>query len=291
MRIPTDRRPLTRGLVRTIILCTVALLQSCAAPPRAHAPLEDCPGLRVVTWNIRFDNPADGPHAWPLRRDRVAGMLRSFDADIISLQEVLAWQLEFLRRELRQYEFVGVGRNDGHAAGEFAPVAFHRDRFRAQASGTWWMSPTPDQPGIGWDASTHRIATWVRLLDLDTNQELLVLSVHLDHRGESSRRESALLLDRLLREETSVILMGDFNAAPNSQPHGTLTTNLIDAAGPDRRATWCGWDGAPDPGRRIDWILLRGFRSIAYHVPQWSDRTKPESDHLPVIVCVDSLSA
>jgi hypothetical protein len=41
--------------------------------------------LRVATFNIRYDNPADGPNRWPGRRDAVAAWLNR-EADVAGLQ-------------------------------------------------------------------------------------------------------------------------------------------------------------------------------------------------------------
>lgn len=239
--------------------------------------------IRAVTFNIRYDNPNDGVHAWSNRRERVAELLRGFDADIIALQEAMKHQLDFLQSELPDWTFIGVGRTDGRDAGEFSPIGFRTEQFELIEWGTWWLSPTPDQPSRGWDAALPRIATWARLRDLHAGVSFLVVGTHFDHRGEIAREESAKLIDSKLADEPRVLLMGDFNAVPKSPPHRALVPNMTDAAGDDQRATWCGWDGEPDPGRRIDWILARGLIRTAYDVPAWSMPDRPESDHLPVV--------
>jgi endonuclease/exonuclease/phosphatase family metal-dependent hydrolase len=276
--------------------------------------------VRALTFNIRYDNPADGIHAWSSRRERVLALIESFDADIIALQEVTPSQMEYIRAELGDtYTIRGVGRNDGEnnsASGEASPVLYHTDRFREVEWGTWWLSETPDVPGSkGWDAAITRIATWVRLVERASDprdavlplppgegrgegvsdpqpapDSFLIISTHFDHVGEIARLKSAELLRDKLADEDRVILLGDFNAAPGSGPHTTLTAPqgeeapaFIDAAGDDDSATWCGWDGQPDEGQRIDWILLRGFDVEAYEVPAWRDSAHPESDHLPVV--------
>ena len=50
--------------------------------------------LRVMTYNIRFDNPADGVHAWPNRKELVASVIRFHKADIIGVQEALEHQIQ-----------------------------------------------------------------------------------------------------------------------------------------------------------------------------------------------------
>lgn len=265
-------------------LCAVMTLGGCASTAETDRPTSRQESIRAMTFNIRYDNAADGEHAWPHRRERVAELIRTADPDCIALQEVLSHQLSFLTNELGdEWEFVGVGRSDGKEAGEFSPIGYRRDRFTQIAWGTWWLSPTPQVPSRGWDAALPRIATWIRLHDVATGETLLVVGTHFDHRGEEARVESARFLANQLNDESRVILMGDFNAPPGSLAHRLLTTQLTDTAGDDTRATWCGWDGVPDPGRRIDWILSRGFSTERYEVPNWDDPSRPESDHLPVM--------
>lgn len=259
------------------------------APSSGVAPAGDPAGetdasITAVTFNIRYDTASDGVHAWPHRRDNLIELVRSFDADLVGYQEVLQRQLDTLREAFEdEMTFLGVGRDDGETRGEFSPLAFRTDRFELIEWGTWWLSPTPDRPSRGWDAALPRIATWARLRDRSTDTALLAVSTHFDHRGAEARLESARLLVDKLADEPRVILLGDFNARPNSPPHTTFTAAFTDAAGDDDRATWCGWSGQPQPGARIDWILLRGYSATRYDVPAWRNPEKPESDHLPVI--------
>lgn len=272
-------------MVRYLLLLVVLpfLLIGCTRATTTGEMKSAAGEIRAVTFNIRYDNPNDGVHAWSNRRERVAELLREFDADIIALQEAMKHQLDFLQRELPDWTFIGVGRTDGRDAGEFSPIGFRTERFELVEWGTWWLSPTPDQPSRGWDAALPRIATWARLRDLHAGVSFLVVGTHFDHRGEIARDESAKLIASKLADEPRVLLMGDFNAVPESPPHRAFVPDMTDAAGDDQRATWCGWDGEPDPGRRIDWILARGLVRTAYEVPAWSRPDRPESDHLPVI--------
>lgn len=264
----------------------VFLLTGCG-PGRTAGESMARSSWRAMTFNIRYDNPGDGEHAWPHRRERVAALLREHDPDVIALQEALKHQLDYLRGELAEWTFVGVGRSDGKESGEYSPVGFRTARFDLLAWGTWWLSPTPEKPSKGWDAALPRIATWARLRDREAETTLLVVGTHFDHIGETARRESAKLLAVKLADEPRVILMGDFNAIPDTPPHQALVPGLTDSAGDDRRATWCGWDGEPDEGRRIDWILTRGFKVTDYDVPVWSDMAHPESDHRPVVATME----
>ena len=182
-----------------------------------------------ATFNIRYDNPADGQNNWQYRKDSVAKFIHTNDLDVVGMQEVLHTQLEELKERLPEYAAVGVGRDDGKTAGEYAPLFFKKDRFEVLDSNTFWLSQYPDSVGfIGWDGACCRIATWAKLKDKANGKIFMAVNTHFDHVGEEARREGALLIMRKIQEivgERPAILTGDFNVTENSDAYRTLTTN------------------------------------------------------------------
>ncbi len=67
---------------------------------------------------------SDGKNAWPHRAETVASVIKAHD--VAGLQEVLKSQLDDLQRLLPDYDFVGAGRDDGKAKGEYVPFSFER---------------------------------------------------------------------------------------------------------------------------------------------------------------------
>lgn len=53
---------------------------------------------------------------------------------------------------LPEYSFIGVGRDDGKEQGEYSAIFYKRELFDVLDSGTFWLSPTPEKPSLGWDA-------------------------------------------------------------------------------------------------------------------------------------------
>lgn len=193
----------------------LSALVACASCGSGTAPA----GLTVMTLNMRYDNPEDGANNWRFRRDRIGELIRSEQVDLLGTQELLCNQFDDLQAQLPAYTAVGVGREDGAREGEFNAVFFRTDRFALLDSGTFWLSETPETAGSkGWDGACERLATWVVLRDKD-GRELLFINTHLDHVGETARREGvALLLRRIadLAGGRPVLLTGDFNAEPQS---------------------------------------------------------------------------
>lgn len=257
--------------------------------------------LRVMSFNIRYDNPDDGPNAWPHRRDRVAGLIRFHEADVVGVQEAEAHQLAELDARLPGFARTGVGRADGRAAGEFSAILYRADRLALLDSGTFWLSGTPEVPGSkGWDTAIERIATWGRFEDRRTGCRHLHLNTHFDHVGERARQESARLIRRRLASLAAglpVVVTGDLNALPGSAPYDILTREempgaappLVDAFHATRAphygptATWTEFR-AIEPGRRIDYVMVSPGVAVLSHaiLPDYWEGRFP-SDHLPVI--------
>jgi len=256
--------------------------------------------LRLLTYNVRYDTPEDGDRAWDHRRDAVADVVRSYDPDIVGFQEPLAHQLADLRERLPQYRIVGRGRAASPDEGEHVPVGVRADRFEIVDRETVWLSPTPDEPGsVGWDADLPRIATCVRLRGERADAALVHCNVHLDHRGERARLESAALLRRRLEsfaDGDPVILSGDFNCEADAPP----IRRLVDADAPgvqfsDARAvaaepvagpgtTRNDYDSLLD-GLEIDHVLVTSDVGVE-RVETCADRDdggRFPSDHLPVV--------
>lgn len=257
--------------------------------------------LRVMTFNIRYDNPSDGVNAWPNRRDWVASLIRFHGADVIGVQEALAHMLTELDQRLPGFARVGVGRADGRARGEFSAILYRTDRLALLDSGTFWLSPTPETVASkGWDAAIERVATWARFRDRRNGCSYLHLNTHFDHIGEQARQESARLIRRRLGSLAAglpIVVTGDLNADPSSGAYRVLTRDTIAGASPplmdamvaSRTAhygptsTWTAFK-AIEPNRRIDYVLVSTPIDVWSHgiLPDAWDGRFP-SDHLPVL--------
>lgn len=211
-------------MIRAVRFALAAVLTALLAVP-APARYSDA-RFSAMTWNLRLDLASDGADAWPNRRAMVAALILYYAPDLIGLQEVLHHQKTDLEADLPDYTFVGVGRDDGKQAGEYSPVGFRTARYRLLQSGTFWLSPTPDVPGKGWDAAYPRVASWARLSDRRSGRVLLAVNTHMDHVGLTARLEGARLIRswiaRNRRAGEAVVLTGDFNSASDSPAYGAV---------------------------------------------------------------------
>ena len=265
----------------------------------AHAEM-----IRVMSFNIRYDNPDDGENAWAHRRDWVGELIREHQIDVLGLQEVLKSQVDDLRQRLPEYGWYGVGRDDGHEAGEFAPIFFRSDRFELVDKGHFWLCERPDEPGrIDWEAACARITTWVALKERNTSKarghKQYFFNTHFDHRSDEARDKSAILLRTRIAaiNDGSVVLTGDFNCRSGSTPIKLLTAIakgedhavLRDAyeLGKDVHqgplGTWNGFR-AIQPEHRIDFVFVsRQWRVTVHQILDQQRNGRFPSDHLPVL--------
>lgn len=276
------------------LVCTgsnTATAQDSSNPDRAV--------LKVMSFNIRYGAANDGENSWPHRKHLVSETIRTFDPDLLGLQEVLEFQADFLREELPGYGFHGVGREDGKRKGEFVPLMYRKDRFYLVDAGHFWLSEEPEVPGSkSWDSSLPRMLSWVALEDRENGyRQFVFANVHFDHRGKEARLQSA----RLIRERAAevpdgmpIVLTGDFNATEDQPPYAALTgdvgagTPFLDTfrvIHPERspfEATSTGWQ-PKQQGRRIDWILIKPpFQALNATINRTIDGNRLPSDHYPV---------
>ena len=253
--------------------------------------------LTVMSFNIRYDNPEDGPNQWRCRKDAAAAVIQQENTDVAGTQEVLVHQRGDLLERLPGYGVIGAGRDDGNEAGEFSAIFYRQDRLEAVESGNFWLSETPDIPGVkGWDASNVRIATWALFEHRTGGRRFFFLNTHLDHIGPKAQRGGAALLlhkAALLSRGCPVILTGDFNLPPDHEVIRFITNpanqvpliNSNDAAEDAAPAPGTFHDFGRAPQRAvIDYIFVSPVFSVV------SYRTLPDtlngvflSDHTPIL--------
>ena len=158
--------------------------------------------IRVMTFNIRYDNPDDSLNAWPKRAGQVCNFINTEKPDILGMQEVLWNQYQLLDSVLVDYSSIGVGRNDGARKGEMNPVFYRKEKFDMIRSITFWLSDFPDEPGsLGWGSSLPRIVTWMEFVEKKSHKHLFFFNTHFANDSESAR----LMSSRVLLKEVNKI--------------------------------------------------------------------------------------
>ncbi len=258
----------------------------------------DSDSIRVMTFNIRYDNPRDSLNAWPNRAAMVSNFVRNEKPDLLGMQEVLVHQYEYLDSVLQDYGSVGVGRSDGAKAGEMNPVFFRKDRFDIVRTKTFWLSETPEVPGSeAWGAGLPRIVTWIELADKTTHKHIFYFNTHFAHDSDSARiMSSKLLLGKVdsIALDFNFIITGDFNMPPSSTGYSILTgpaesvpilrdSYVISEKKPNGPIyTFNGFSDRPGSGR-IDYIFIKdGLKVLEHKTIIKKEGSVYISDHWPV---------
>ncbi len=255
--------------------------------------------LKVMSYNIKYDNPSDTANNWENRKEFLISQLHYYAADVFGTQEGLHNQLEDIKSALPRYDYVGVGRDNGNTEGEYSAIFYDTEQVELLEDGTFWLSPTPDKPSKGWDAALNRICTYALFKDKDSNEIFWVFNTHFDHKGDLARLESSKLILHKIKEinteNRGVVLTGDFNLTDDQQGIKVITKQMTDthlkagknAFGPT--GTFNGFHFEKPVTKRIDYVFVSkgGFKVLKSGILSDSKNCKYPSDHFPVLVDLD----
>ena len=187
--------------------------------------------MLVGSYNIRYKNANDSINGevWTKRCQVICDQVNFMAPEIFGTQEVLYVQLQDMKKALDGYDYIGIGRDDGERAGEHEAIFYKTDRLQLLDHGDFWLSETPDKPGLGWDAVCIRICTWGKFArkTVEGVTPFYYFNLHMDHVGVVARREAAKLVVQRIREIAQgapVVLTGDFNVDQNDEIY-TIFTN------------------------------------------------------------------
>lgn len=253
--------------------------------------------VTAMSFNIRLDVESDGENKWALRKEKVAGLMNYYAADFIGAQEVQHHQLEYLLSQLKQYRFIGVGRDDGKTGGEYSCIFYNAGKYKVVKQSTFWLSETPDVVSRGWDAACNRVCTYGLFRSVATKKLFWVFNTHLDHMGVTARRESVKLISERIQKLNKelnypVILMGDFNSGPEDEPVRIVKSLLVNTRDESRTLpygsvdTWNAFKFHEKPEGCIDYIFVSKNTGIVvekFATITDSYELKYPSDHFPIL--------
>jgi len=254
--------------------------------------------IKLMSYNIRYDNPNDGENAWPNRKETLVKQILFYEPDVIGTQEGLEHQVNYINDNLKSYNYVGIARADvkEKEKGEFSAVFYNSLKYKKLESGTFWLSKTPTKPSRGWDASLNRICTYILLKNKESGVEFWVFNTHFDHKGKIAREKSAeLIIERIKlinQRNLPIFLMGDFNLQPDESPIQFISKELNDSKKICQQlpygsvGTFNGFNVCKKPKRRIDYIFVskNNIIVIKYAVLADVKDIKYPSDHFPVFI-------
>jgi endonuclease/exonuclease/phosphatase family metal-dependent hydrolase len=251
--------------------------------------------ITVMTYNIKLDYPKEGENSWTNRKPFFINQLQFYEPDIFGVQEAMPNQMKDIDSLLVDYKYVGVGRDNGIDEGEYSAIFYNNNKFKALKSSTFWLSQTPEEVSMGWDAVCNRVCTYALIENINTGKQFYVFNTHFDHIGVEARKNSAILIIQKITEINSeklpVILSGDFNMEETHESIKYITKYLNDSKtisklepfGPS--GTFNGFNFHEPVTNRIDFIFVSSEITVEkYAVLSDSKDCHYPSDHLPVLV-------
>ena len=202
--------------MRKFLLCVVALLFVLSASAQE---------LNVASFNIKCATShgmgnVKGYNGWDDRKSLIFDMINFAAFDVFGAQEVRYGQLKDMVEAMPDYDYIGVGRDDGKTKGEFCPVFYRRGRLKMLDSGTFWLSETPDKASRGWDGMCNRVCSWGYFQDVITKSKFYFLNTHLDNKGAEAKTKGSELIVNFIKKHckgAQVIVTGDFNVYQDSE--------------------------------------------------------------------------
>jgi endonuclease/exonuclease/phosphatase family metal-dependent hydrolase len=245
--------------------------------------------ISVMSLNLRFGLADDGPNGWVHRKESVVRLFRKRSPDFIATQEGNHFQVDFLTKSLPEYNHIGRRRP---APGFWQDnVLFYKKTVACTNEVHFFLSETPRVPSRSFGSRFPRQAT-LGLFDIN-GQSLICVDTHFDFDPPAQMGAARVIVQQLALQDdrAPTILLGDFNATPDSPCYQWLTGKDAEGKeGPGFRETFAapypgthhGFTGKPT-GDHIDWILFRGpLQLLDSQVLQEPVNGVHPSDHFPV---------
>lgn len=252
--------------------------------------------LKLITSNIRFANPGDGPNDWPHRLPLLSKIFSDFAPDILGTQEGRIEQLSELDVALKNLVLIDSHRS--WIAERMYPCLFiNPQTISVERSGDVWLSETPYVNGShSFESAFPRLFTWAEITVIETGVKLMIVNTHLDHiLSETRIKQTEVLITEIKKiNQRPLVLMGDFNESP----HTEIQKNIKDAfylkdpwveKNYKEETSHHGFLGHKTfEGDRIDWILIpKEFECVDCKMSKHSSSEGLyPSDHYPLLATV-----
>ena len=245
--------------------------------------------LSVLSFNLRFGLADDGPNGWEYRRASVVKLFKEQSPDFIATQEANDFQIDFLAENLSEYSY--IGRRSPAPKFWQNNILFYRKKIVCKYDLLFFLSQTPHIPSRSFGSQYPRQGT-LGLFHFN-GQPLISINTHFDFETPAQMGATRTIKEQLASygDKIPTILMGDFNATPESLCYKRLTGKNVDGGdGMDFNETFKEpypstlhrFTGKP-VGGYIDWILYRGHIHLktCTVLQEPTDGIYP-SDHFPV---------
>ncbi len=187
--------------------------------------------LKVMTFNLKTDHLFSKKNTWKRRGGAAYSILNKYKCDIIGTQEVSGSIYEDIISRLKGYKIIGKPRTRKIMSERNSILV--SEKFNIMNEETFWLSNNPDKEGSSfWYSLFPRICTTAIIME--GNERIArVYNTHLDCLLPIARKKG---LEKIIEhmkkyhseEKLPTILMGDFNAGPNSRLIKGLNERRLD---------------------------------------------------------------
>jgi endonuclease/exonuclease/phosphatase family metal-dependent hydrolase len=248
---------------------------------------------RIISSNIRFDNPKDKKHQWKFRKKILSKRIENFEPDLVATQEGRKPQINELNKLLTNLSLTDQHR-DWITERMYPCIFINKKRIKLIESGDFWLSKTPYVPGSkSFKSAFPRLCTWIKGIFIEVNRPFIFMNCHLDHIKSSTRKEQLkVLIEELKKINNSsypIILAGDFNDSPYSDSRKMIDTLLPQLYDPwinfhlPEETSHHNFDGKNSNGSRIDWVLLdESLSALNIFMDKERETGIYPSDHFPI---------
>ena len=250
--------------------------------------------LKVMTYNIRLSLESDKENSWDYRKEDALALMSYYHPDYFGVQEAVPQQMDDIKTSLKDYDYVGVGRDDGKNQGEYSAIFYDKNKLEVLKSGTFWLSETPEKPSKGWDAAYNRVCTYAFFKIKKSGKKFLAMNLHFDHVGDVARVNSSKLIlekiNELNPQNLPLTLTGDFNLTDDTEPIKIISQSLDNVFYHSRKphygpvGTFTAFDVNTVPKDRIDYIFVKGFEVQSNRtINDRRENLLYPSDHYPIL--------
>ena len=258
------------------VLLAILVVSVCAGGC-AGAKLGSPTRVTVLTYNIYHGEDANGGS----NLDAVAGIINSLEPDLVALQEVdnktartkgLDLTAELSRRTGLQGVFGKAMDYDGGGYGEAVLSRYP-------------VLETKNNPLPHSAKAEPRVALEIHI-ELPGGVKMTFVGTHLDHQRDQSNRmmQAKRIMELYENYDLPIVLAGDLNAVPDSDPINLLSRQWSCTAQDDPRPTF----PSVKPARKIDYIMYNPkgrWKVVELRVID----EKVASDHCPVYAVLELL--
>lgn len=252
--------------------------------------------MKIMTFNLRCDSIFDLKNRWKNRKHIVNEIMSIYDCDIIGTQELTNKMYKDILKETKQYNIIGKLKRSSLFQ-ERNDLLINK-KHRVIEHKTFWLSKTPWKKSRStWYSVFPRICN-TALIELENKNLIRVYNTHLDCFFETLRKyQLNKIMDYIeikdKEENVPILLMGDFNAEPNSslirnflcekfngkilKPVQEYNTKIY------KKSTMSNFNGNKN-GTHIDYIFVS--QNIEIHnvdIINYNINGKYPSDHYPLM--------